>query len=459
MKKFTVYNSPKASNLSPRVSETQITPSASRSATKRSLSEIPRSPQTQYASCKPDKNKYTNDLKNRITVGNQTGSFTTWAPSTKNEMSSASWKSFANSSIKDWGEGRDTLLDAIQNPIDDTSPIPEAIMFNTTVQSNYPRGGDIGDSSTGRMNKLDSWTHQEDRPDTMQMPMNQIPIRTKFSGPKVTNPNDEMGNSDDDDHEYSSHTYNDSDFPILKMNMAIQDKSQTRKIEGGKNLPTFVDGIFLYSEDGDVELSMYILTKPEHLDMIRMPPGTDFTTTICYHFTNVNSKRILKAIQIYLSTGDSYTAIIEKTFRMKRPGALRDTKFGHLLADPSIKRVCWSPSYIEEEVENALGFKIGPCVDLMNRANYDREHQHGFSFIEAIDYFLADWQDKQQYLDAKADYETIIAKKFSSTCWDREKLPDAVLTYSALQGLAAFTLYQKTIQRINAPDSRFMYEP
>lgn len=422
-----------------------------------------RSLQSQHPSCKPDKNKYTNDLKSRINAGSQSGSFT-WAPSTKNEMSSASWKSFVNSSISDWKAGKDTTLDAIQSTIEDTSPTPEPIKFNTTVQSNYRRGGDIGDTSTGKMKEMDNWSHQEDRPDTMQMPMNQIPIRTKFSGPKVTNPNDEMADDHDDDNNendgYNTHSYNDSDFPILKMNMDIQDKSQQRKIQGIESLPTFVDGIFLYSEEGDAELSMYRLTKPEHLDMINMPPpGTDYTATVCYHFISANNKRILKAIQIYLSTGDSYTAIIEKTFRMKRPGALKNTKFGQLLMDPSIKRVCWCPNYIEEDIYKVLGFTIGTCVDLMLRANYGRSENNLISFVDAIDCFLANWPDKQQYIDAKADFEALYAKKFSSTCWDREKLPDAVLTYCALQGLAAYTLYQQTLRQIDAPDSYFSYEP
>lgn len=420
-----------------------------------------RSPQIQHNSCKPDKNKYTNDLKNRISMGSQTGSFTTWSPS-NNEMSTASWNSFVNSSIKDWGEGKDTSLVAIENfDQTETSPVSEPIPFNTTVQSNYPSGGNIGDSSTGKMKEMDNWAQDEDRPDTMQMPMNQIPIRTTFSGPKVTNPNDDDDDEDDDDeYDYSSHDPYDAGFPILKMNMAIQDKSQVKKLDTEKTLPTFVDGIFLYSEDGDAELSMYIMTKPEHLDMIRMPPkGQDFTATICYHFISLGNRRVIKAIQIYLSTGDSYTAMVEKTFMMKEPGAFIQTKFAQLLTDPSIKRVCWCPGFLEEEMNELLGFTIGPCIDLMNRANYHREHPHFFSFIGAVNYFLQDWPDKKQFDDAKADYDAIIAKKFSSTCWDRQKLPDAVLTYCALQGLAAYTLYCKTIQQIDAPDNLFMYEP
>ncbi|KAI7887969.1 uncharacterized protein EV154DRAFT_469667 [Mucor mucedo] len=427
------YKSPKPSNLSPRVPEKLLaSPSASRSSTRKSPAMSDRSPQNQYASCKPDKNKYTNDLKNRINVGSQTGSFTTWSPSNKNEMSSASWKSFASTSIKDWGEGKDASLGAIQTVgKNETSPIPEPIPFNTTVQSNYPRGGNIGDSSTGKMNEMDNWAQDDERPDTMQMPMNQIPIRTTFSGPKVTNPNDDNDDDDDDD---------DDDAYIDHDNFDA-------------------DGIFLYSEDGDAELSMYIMTKPEELDMIHMPPkDQDFTATICYHFISSNNQRIIKAIQIYLSTGDSYTAMVEKTFMMKKPGTFKHTKFAQLLTDPSIKRVCWCPSFIEEEMNQLLGFTIGPCIDLMNRANFNREHPHYFSFIGAVDYFLQDWPDKKQFDDAKADYDAIIAKKFSSTCWDREKLPDAVLTYCALQGLAAYTLYCRTVQQIDAPDSMFMYE-
>ncbi|KAI8082387.1 hypothetical protein BDF21DRAFT_381961 [Thamnidium elegans] len=418
----------------------------------------PKEKSPQFISCKPDKKKYTSDLKSRIQVGNQGGSFT-WAPETKDQMSSKTWKTFVNSTIDDWKKGKDLTMDALMNPAISEQQEPtsssEPVKFNTKVHDNYTRGGKIGDSETGTMNSTknqNNWEVKEERPDVMQMPMNQIPIRTKFTGPRIENPYADYHGSDDDDG-----SNRDEDFPIINAKILLAKKTEEKtKSQIIESLPTFVDGTYLYSEDAEPELYMLKLTTPEELDMVYMPPeGTNFTVAIGYHFIRRTRGVVLKAIQTYLSTGESYTALVEKTFMMKPAGSLKNTKFGRLLTDPSIKRVCWSPSYIEEEMTKKLGFTIGPCVDLAFRANYGKAET--FSFIQSIDLYLRDWPDRKQFMDAKHDFETLNAKKFSSTCWDREKLPESVIMYSALQGLAIYCLYQKTLKAIEEDDKSFMY--
>ncbi|GAA5797585.1 hypothetical protein HPULCUR_002973 [Helicostylum pulchrum] len=423
----------------------------------------PKDKSPQFISCKPDKKKYTSDLKSRIQVGNQGGSFT-WAPETKDQMSSKSWKSFVNSTIDDWKNGKDLTMDALMNPTisKDQQRQEEAssssVKFNIKVQDNYTRGGKIGDSETGTMNteSLNNWETKEERPDTMQMPMNQIPIRTQFTGPRLENPLADDHESDDDDDDYDDDDHS-QEFPIIKGNIPLTRQTQVKsKSQIIESFSTFVDGKYLYGKDTEPELLMLRLTTPEELDMVYMPPeGTDFTVAIGYHFVRGTRGFVLKAIQAYLSTGESYTALVEKTFMMRPLRSLKNTKFGRLLTDPSIKRVCWSPSYIEEEMLKKLGFTFGPCIDLAFRANHGREET--LSFMQSVDHYSHDWLDRKQFIEAKKEFEAMNAKKFSSTCWDREKLPELVTTYCALQGLAIYCLYQKTLKVIDEDDRSFMY--
>lgn len=406
--------------------------------------------------------------------GQQTGSFT-WAKPKSDEMSAHSWSSFASNSVKDWDQGKDTDLVAISSPaamaaavsattttITTTTTVTKK--FNTSV-SNYTQGGQTGNSATGQMHNReeDNWTRKEERPDTMTMSMNQIPIRTKFSGPRIINPNDAdfvSDNDDEDDDDQNDDSDDDQDvddLPSLKMSSTATVTAQPdQPAQSVEKLPTFVDDKFLYSDDGNGELAMLKLTKPEHLDMIEIPEE-DYTVTVCFHFVPRNNTIELKALQLYLSTGASYTAIIEQACLLKDRQHLKQTKFGHLLTDPNIKRICWCPDFIEEEMMVKLGFVMGGCIDLSQFANFGRDDTAVFSFISAINHYLREWKDKDQFLESKKDFEQSSGKKFSGTLWDREKLPHNVLEYCALQGLAAHQLYVETKRLLNPPEQDFIY--
>ncbi|KAL0578000.1 hypothetical protein ABG067_008767, partial [Albugo candida] len=105
------------------------------------------------------------------------------------------------------------------------------------------------------------------------MPLNQIPIRKVFNGPRVMNPDDDMSSDDDDDVE-DDNDYDNSDFPFLKMDkMSTVDTTKYKLPPQSivQQLETYVDGKFLYGDEGEGELSMLRLDKPEHLNMIDIP--------------------------------------------------------------------------------------------------------------------------------------------------------------------------------------------
>lgn len=399
---------------------------------------------------KPDKSKYSTEFKNRITVGNQGGSFTTHRP-VGNEVSSADWKSFVDTSKMTWEQKIDIPLTAItqlkSSPSSNTEQ-PESTKFNTTVRHDYSQNNIVGTAK-------DAWA-QEERPDTMEIPLPQLPVREIF-GPRAMNPDDDMSSDDEDDYDDD---YDDSDFPILNMNKmsgVADNKYKPPAKSTVQLLPTYIDGVFLFGNDGEGELSMLRLSKPQHLDMIQIPEKS-YTVTICYHFAQVKDTYVaLKALQLYISTGESYTVILDQCCFVNNFESVRKSKFGYLLTDPGVKRICWAPQTLNGHIEKRIGFPLGRCVDLSERANTDLpDDQDVMSFSQAVDYYLSEWPDLSHFKDAKKDFDDLNTKKFSSSCWDRDILPTTVLTHSALQGLTANALYLETLKKIDIPDDQFM---
>ncbi|KAI9470669.1 MAG: hypothetical protein EXX96DRAFT_531071 [Benjaminiella poitrasii] len=379
---------------------------------------------------KPSKEKYIAEFTSRVNVGEQTNSFSWGEP----DSIAASWNTFASNSNNNWDKGIDTELDDMER-LEAEAKRKTAEEMEAAAAQNKP--------DAAANTEEDNWSKQDDRTDTMIVPMNQIPIRKVFSGPRVNNPN--LSDYDDDDDDDDDDDGDD------------RDKDNELQVY---DLPNFVDGIFLYSENGNEEMSILKMTKPEDLDRIVLPPpGTPFTVTICFHLAadKLGNNKILKALQLYLSTGASYTCVLQQACLLKNRGTLKETKFGKLLTDPSIHRVCWYPLFIEDSMVDTLGFPIGPCVDLSIKMNAQVANDESYSFKQAVEVYLHDWPDLHQYLEAKKEYDqTVTSKKFSGTSWDREKLPEDVLKYSAFQGLAAYTLYQASL-KMNISDKNYMY--
>lgn len=91
-------------------------------------------------------------------------------------------------------------------------------------------------------------------------------------------------------------------------------------------------------------------------------------------------------------------------------------------------------------------------------------HEPGFRFMDAVNRYLKNWDVKQQFEESKNYFEEILfnkarSSKFNGICWNREKLSETVLHYSALHGLATYQLYVETLKDTDLADDIFQYPP
>lgn len=346
----------------------------------------------------------------------------------------ASWNNFANKTNHDWRKGIDTEVEEMEERF-----------------KNIPEGLPSMNKDAVTIKQGDNWSIEQDKPDLMTIPLKQIPIRKNFTGPRIMNPTDDYCDDEDDstdsEEERTQHCkkqYKKDDVgPGVKVtpDMRIKTKTKEKKFRIEK-LPVFVDDLYLYGQYGPDQLAMLKLTQFEHLDMIHVPEEP-YTITVGFHLVDQKGVNVLKALQLYLSTGESYTCVLEQACLLVNKPLIKTTVFGKLLTDPTIKRICWCPDYIETQMIERLGFAMGPTLDLAGKINEGRDAVNYMSFKQAVDIFLEEWPDMEQYNEFKADYEQLnSSKKFSGFAWDRDRLPEVVLKYSALQGLACHCLYQ-----------------
>ncbi|RCI02868.1 hypothetical protein CU098_004470 [Rhizopus stolonifer] len=349
--------------------------------------------------CKPEKGP---DRSMRsYSNSSQTASFTWFDDSNSKEMSAASWSSFATSSNDKWEKGIDTDLDEIEKA-PKVAPQGASKRLDTTVASHgsHMMSGSVGNSDTGKMHPnqtevVDNWTAQEVVPDTMEMRINQIPIRKTFTGPRVLNP--------------------DIRIRAVAVNLK-QTKPKAVSEQRLEDSPTYMDGVYV-SGDYDIEdVMVHSVMEASHLNSIRIPT-VPFIVAVCFHLAEIKSGvLVLKALQLFIkpeneSTGESYTVLLEKA--CFQHGASRDTNFGKLLTDPFIYRLAWYPEFIEKQMYQKLGYVMGPCLDLVYKANSD-EDRNLYNFAEAVEHYLKDWKDLELFFEAKKDYDNALySKKFS----------------------------------------------
>ncbi|KAG1456146.1 hypothetical protein G6F56_006899 [Rhizopus delemar] len=379
---------------------------------------------------KPERDRYSADLKNRSS-GDQSGKFS-WGSHKPQEMAEESWSRFAIESGNLWQKGKDAdLKDISSKPVVSASaPVTPQVnkakkTFNTLV-NNF----NINQSESN-----DNWDTIDEQPRTMEMQMNQVPIRHNFSGPKVVNPYDDEFDDDDDDDDDDE-----EDDEVTKKN----DKSSIPE-----DSPTLADDIYL--TEAPYYLSVHKITAFEHLNLINIPTQP-YVAAITYHVVGERREMAIKALQIYIATedkGDSYTVVLDQACLLKDRNRIAGTKFGYLLTHPDVKRVTWFISFVQEKVKEKLNFYIGPSTDVsfMVAADLGKEQ----SFHNAAGHYLRQWSDWEKYYEQKTNQDKAANKSFGYAPWDEKKLRDAVLEHSAFCGLVLYKLYKypKSIDHVD----------
>ncbi|KAG1145987.1 hypothetical protein G6F37_005111 [Rhizopus arrhizus] len=401
---------------------------------------------------KPSRDRYRADLKNRVTVGDQSGEFT-WGPVNKDELAEESWSHFAKESEHLWDKGIDADLKDIEKKSPVASPAKTAAATKTTVTTETDtKATSTASTPPYQANKKfnttakawndpksipsDDWETVDERPRTMEMPMNQIPIRSRFLGPKVSNIFDD-DDDDDDDEDDDTH-----------------GPEKAKKTE--EEWTTWVDDVYL--EDIPNSLSMHIINKPDQLDMVQIP-SEPFLAAITYHATSLDKNDtkptvLLKALQIFIATettGESYTIVLDQACLLKDRDRLATTKVGYLLTDPKVKRLIWFMEYIRDSFKDRLGFPLGPSIDVSYITIADQDQQ--LTFPQAVDIYLNHWPDYKEYCKTKKEKEKASHKSFGYAPWDEKKLRRHELEYSAFGGLALYKLY-KSPKSIDIADER-----
>lgn len=368
-----------------------------------------------------------------------------WSTPENGEMDEESWKDFVDSSKKLWDRGQDTKLDwdemgkkGAQKPKRDTQS--DIIRFNTT-----PMPAPVMNWAQGNQEE-DDWDKTDVRPNTMIMPLKNVPkIKSKSRGPRVILPYD----SDFDNTEYEE----EDDGDDVSEESDASDKQQKRAkakmtakaAEETKESDALVDDLYL--DDGKI-IHMYLITRSEQIfdigGNVMWEEPSNIKVAITFHIQKIvdrsNNTRLLpKALQLYLAnTSESYTIIFAGVYDVQK--FIRGTMLEKLLTDPEIVRVTWGLGYILQDIEERLDLKFGPLRDLsIAFSAFD-----GLTFSHALDKYCSDSPNLQTYQGAKRNVLDIENRKFSSTIWDRDKIPELAVEYSCLQGWVLHHLYEKT---------------
>lgn len=365
----------------------------------------------------------TSDYNFRHTFGPVRGTFQSGLHSSA-EMNSVIPDPVPDDHLPTTGSLQNDFYPFVENPV--------RVGFEPATQSNVPSS--LSNSNNAN-EETTAWSEEEEYHDTMQIPLGDLPVFAFSGGPRLINPNDDAVYSDNNDQDEESD---------------IQSVLKYSRIRDVENLPSFVDSVALYSFKGPTELFILNLDKPMLFNSIVLPPPEcNYVVTICYHFTISKRSTIWKGLQIYLSTGESYTVPVERIFVSESlKNSFKNTRLGRLLTDPTLKRVCWKPDFIQNECKKIFGVDLGPCIDLSTQVGPGQ-----IRFADALEEYLKDWDIKPQFNDAKKEYEEMVASKMRTAKikafgWDLVKLPQVVLNYSAMHGLATYALYEETLKRV-----------
>lgn len=364
-----------------------------------------------------------------------TGSFVNAAPT----HDQAGWQQFVKESQSGWQQGADSFMDDYDKKathfdnthgnISDTNSIPspppapaQTRKFNTTVAPtvvNHWSGGD-------------GWDTDEAQPDTMTMALPGFKARKTF-GPKVVNVYDSGDDITDDDYDDTHDNATEDSADDSHKDDASSSDNRTAWTSSKRNMDTLRD--IYYMDDGKA-INMHAIYRAEQLDTPVVAPTGPLTVSISIHCHTASSVRSLipKGLTIYTSADDAYSIALDRICAFTNPESLRDSTIGYFLTSPGVRRICFRYSVIRAVLEEKLGFKLGPVVDLNDRLRPDEQR---WRLPEVMGKYLGYWKGLDQYREARADVESkehALVRKFSGSTWDKEKLLDVTLIFSAAQG-------------------------
>ncbi|KAF7728086.1 hypothetical protein EC973_006724 [Apophysomyces ossiformis] len=405
------------------ISEASQSPKTSPSI---SRSTLPQNTTKHVDEAKPTRMTYMQAYEDQ-----STGSFA-WRVAEEGEMDDDSWKDLVNNSLQKWKHGIDVDFDLTEyeKQAKQEKPKPPAeapVKFQTSV------GGEKWTT------EKDSWDKQIVRPNTMQIPLKGTGKRTKqkFNGPKVNNVFDTDWDEDSSDEDaFNTHEEE-----------SVASASETVSPMIGRDDDMYIDDIYL---DSSLSLHIYSINKPEQLDKMitKTATGEPPQVAITYHMHSIRDRQnqrviLLKALQLYLSTGDSYTVQLGQACVGQEIS--ESSSFRYLLSSPKVRRVCWCIDFVAKDLEKKIGFQLGPTYEISGKmmdlvAPKQGKDKDSHTFGSSVEQYLSKWPHISQYREAKKALEDISSKAFSSSVWDKRRLPDVALTFSALQGLALYTL-------------------
>ncbi|KAJ8661464.1 hypothetical protein O0I10_002730 [Lichtheimia ornata] len=367
----------------------------------------------------------------------------------------ASWNNLAETSMSEWKRGADVELDWTEMEqrnaeLANSSQPAETVKFHTSVH-----GQQVASWASQQQQKKsgeDNWDTADAKPTMMQMRMNPLPkfkIKQKTKGPRVIIPDDDDFSDDDDD---------DDDDDISTTSDESADDEIVAHVE-----ETYKDDIFL---SGQGAIHMHLIREVAQLATLPQLNSSDnpqqpLTAAITAQAHRVVTREgvpelHLKALQIYISTGDAYTVLTDHVHALtgNNREKIQSSTIGYILTSPNVRRVMWGYQFVADELQHRLGFEPGPMVDLAvcYNDNVDQDGKPVSVWDAALEFANADFQqDLNMFRDCKHDMEGLQQRKFSSSLWDKERVPEAALRYSAMQAWLLHYIYERTLERGHPP--------
>ncbi|KAI9250451.1 hypothetical protein BDA99DRAFT_522548 [Phascolomyces articulosus] len=309
----------------------------------------------------------------------------------------------------------------------------------------------------------DSWDTKNEQPQAMRMPLRNIPKvkvkgKNRQRGPRVVNPYDDMMSSSDEDESDEDISMSDTDdasslYGTQKINNNNNSINNKVPIDETYRDDLHLDGesVHVHLIQNDLQLSTVQLNNEKDFSLHtyhqdgspqQLQSKVVFITPLLRQVVHREGtiEVLLKGLQIYVAaTEESYTLLTDRL--LNRNQEIQHSELGHVLVDPSVTRVVWGITIVERQIQERLGFSLGPCIDLAWVFNeMFGSPENPITFNKALDMGLQNTKNRDIYHDLSETYHS--RKKFSGSPWDQERLQSSVLHYSAMQGWLLSALFQ-----------------